>query len=434
MVDPDDHDTFLEALAPLTRHVEVASSDGSLEVPAPPRPHLHLTVDVALVDARRPGLAVGLRRRAVRRVVPRVPGRGARPGGRARRPGHGRRPPGGPHLGLGRRRAVPGPPRPPAPRHAARRHGDGGRGRPTSGSRRAPRRSRSPWPRSSPTTRTGSTSRCRSASTASRSRCPTCSRPLTRGDEFLVLPSGLYVALDRPEFARLHEVVARWPPQLRERDDGRVSVGTDRPRACGRSSPSWASSTRRPRRWVDRARRAARPHRDPPARPRRPRRPTLRPYQLEGFWWLAFLHEHGLGGILADDMGLGKTLQVLALVAARRVRGGAGPVPRGRPDQRGDRLAPAGGDPRARASGSGVVSRAHRRRRRHRRATHDLVVTHLHPAAASSATQFASRRWGGLVLDEAQQVKNHQGKTYAAARAVDAASGWPSPARRSRTG
>ena len=44
VVDPDDHDTFLEALAPLTRHVEVASSDGSLEVPTPPRPHLHLTV------------------------------------------------------------------------------------------------------------------------------------------------------------------------------------------------------------------------------------------------------------------------------------------------------------------------------------------------------------------------------------------------------
>ena len=41
----------------------------------------------------------------------------------------------------------------------------------------------------------------------------------------------------------------------------------------------------------------------------------LRPYQLEGFRWLAFLHRHGLGGILADDMGLGKTAQTLALFA-----------------------------------------------------------------------------------------------------------------------
>ncbi len=40
----------------------------------------------------------------------------------------------------------------------------------------------------------------------------------------------------------------------------------------------------------------------------------LRPYQLQGFNWLMFLQEYGLGGILADDMGLGKTLQALALL------------------------------------------------------------------------------------------------------------------------
>ena len=41
---------------------------------------------------------------------------------------------------------------------------------------------------------------------------------------------------------------------------------------------------------------------------------TLRPYQLEGYRWLDFLRQAGLGGILADDMGLGKTVQVLAAV------------------------------------------------------------------------------------------------------------------------
>ncbi len=40
---------------------------------------------------------------------------------------------------------------------------------------------------------------------------------------------------------------------------------------------------------------------------------VLRPYQQEGFAWLAFLWRHELGGVLADDMGLGKTLQCLAL-------------------------------------------------------------------------------------------------------------------------
>ena len=41
---------------------------------------------------------------------------------------------------------------------------------------------------------------------------------------------------------------------------------------------------------------------------------TLRPYQKQGFNWLAFLHRFGLNGILADDMGLGKTLQTLAIL------------------------------------------------------------------------------------------------------------------------
>lgn len=38
----------------------------------------------------------------------------------------------------------------------------------------------------------------------------------------------------------------------------------------------------------------------------------LRPYQKEGFEYLSFLSNLGLGGILADDMGLGKTIQALA--------------------------------------------------------------------------------------------------------------------------
>ncbi len=41
-------------------------------------------------------------------------------------------------------------------------------------------------------------------------------------------------------------------------------------------------------------------------------RAQLRPYQVEGFQFLAYLSRNGFGGILADDMGLGKTLQTLA--------------------------------------------------------------------------------------------------------------------------
>ncbi len=42
---------------------------------------------------------------------------------------------------------------------------------------------------------------------------------------------------------------------------------------------------------------------------------TLRPYQEEGFHFLAYLTTNQFGGVLADDMGLGKTLQALTWLA-----------------------------------------------------------------------------------------------------------------------
>jgi superfamily II DNA or RNA helicase len=52
---------------------------------------------------------------------------------------------------------------------------------------------------------------------------------------------------------------------------------------------------------------------------------TLRPYQQEGFSWLAGLWDAGLGGCLADDMGLGKTVQTIALLL--HIRGWLRPEP-----------------------------------------------------------------------------------------------------------
>ena len=43
---------------------------------------------------------------------------------------------------------------------------------------------------------------------------------------------------------------------------------------------------------------------------------TLREYQKEGYYWLAFLYQHRFGACLADDMGLGKTVQAIALLGA----------------------------------------------------------------------------------------------------------------------
>ncbi|MFA8450179.1 MAG: DEAD/DEAH box helicase [Bacteroidales bacterium] len=47
----------------------------------------------------------------------------------------------------------------------------------------------------------------------------------------------------------------------------------------------------------------------------------LRPYQQEGFKWLARLSKANIGACLADDMGLGKTIQTLALLLKKANEG-----------------------------------------------------------------------------------------------------------------
>jgi len=45
---------------------------------------------------------------------------------------------------------------------------------------------------------------------------------------------------------------------------------------------------------------------------------TLRPYQVRGLSWLAYLESIGMNPCLADDMGLGKTMQIISLLLARK--------------------------------------------------------------------------------------------------------------------
>ena len=48
---------------------------------------------------------------------------------------------------------------------------------------------------------------------------------------------------------------------------------------------------------------------------------TLRPYQVKGFKWLMHNLKHGLGAVIADDMGLGKTVQVLSALLKLKEEG-----------------------------------------------------------------------------------------------------------------
>ena len=164
-------------------------------------------------------------------------------------------------------------------------------------------------------------------------------------------------------------------------------------------------------------------------------RATLRPYQLEGYRWLDFLRQAGLGGVLADDMGLGKTVQVLAavqrLIEQREETQGSEPTGSGDPGE------PEGTGPVLVIAPTSVVGswveqaerfcpglrvRAVRRTAAKREETlaqivegSDVVVT-SYTIARLCEEEFIAQDWAWVVCDEAQFVKNHTSATYKAVR------------------
>jgi superfamily II DNA or RNA helicase len=143
----------------------------------------------------------------------------------------------------------------------------------------------------------------------------------------------------------------------------------------------------------------------------------LRPYQREGFGWLATLWNLELGGILADDMGLGKTLQALALVCHTREHDpGLGPFLVVAPTS----VVPGWVGEAARFAPGLTVSAvadtlAKSRRTIGELAEADIVVT-TYTLLRLDADAYQSVPWAGVILDEAQYVKNHQALTYKCVR------------------
>ncbi len=157
----------------------------------------------------------------------------------------------------------------------------------------------------------------------------------------------------------------------------------------------------------------------PEAKPPSGLKTELRPYQLEGLSWLQFLAEHNFGGILADDMGLGKTVQLLAHILSEKEEGRLKEpylvvcpttvLPNWQAETA--RFAPQlkvvtfhGPDRYGRVS---AMKKA------------DIVLT-TYPLLSRDSDQIQRIKYHGVVLDEAQAIKNHNTAMARAARGLKA--------------
>ena len=240
---------------------------------------------------------------------------------------------------------------------------------------------------------------------------------LTKGMDRVILRNGRHVRIDRPEFARLAAMVEA-AAELRDQPDGGMRVG-HRDLGLWDELAEVGLVDQQAAQWVHAAQALRTLDTLPDVEPVG-LKAELRTYQQEGFRWLAYLWQSGLGGILADDMGLGKTVQTLALVAHARDRGAA-PFLVVAPTSvvsmwaaEAAQFTP-GLDVRMVEESSGrrgcSIASVH--------AGADVVVT-SYTLFRLEASDYVAQEWGGLVLDEAQTVKNHQGKTYQAVRRLEA--------------
>jgi superfamily II DNA or RNA helicase len=150
---------------------------------------------------------------------------------------------------------------------------------------------------------------------------------------------------------------------------------------------------------------------------------TLRPYQAEGFQFLAHLSAQGFGGVLADDMGLGKTVQTLAWLlhlAAQPRAADAGPfralvvcpksVTHGWLAET-ERFAPGLGIGAFFPGPGGAAARA---------AGQPRLLVANYTQLRLHAARFRAEAWDAVVLDEGQFIKNPGSQVAVAARSLRA--------------
>ena len=147
---------------------------------------------------------------------------------------------------------------------------------------------------------------------------------------------------------------------------------------------------------------------------------TLRPYQKQGYEWLAFLASYGLNGILADDMGLGKTAQTIALLTRMKEQSGPGAnlivTPTSLADNWKNEIA---------KFSPGLTCMIYRgspqRRDRLRRELEQVdIVLGTYATVRNDASLLREVQWRYVILDEAHFIKNSAAATTKAIKTIPA--------------
>jgi superfamily II DNA or RNA helicase len=243
---------------------------------------------------------------------------------------------------------------------------------------------------------------------------------LARDEDHLVLDTGVYLSLDHPELHRLRELIAE-ARALQDRPPTEDGLRINRHQADLWAELAALGTVReQSRRWSASVRALLDADLTPPPVPAGVHA-ELRPYQLAGYRWLATLHDHGLGGILADDMGLGKTLQVLSLVAHAVERGERRPFLVVAPTS----VVPAWAQEAARFTPALAVATVRRTQGKSGVPVADsaagaAVVVTSYSLFRLDVEAYEGVEWAGLVLDEAQTVKNHRARTHQLVRKLPA--------------
>ncbi|BAU94435.1 helicase [Corynebacterium suranareeae] len=243
---------------------------------------------------------------------------------------------------------------------------------------------------------------------------------LSQDQDTVLLDDGSYFSLDHPSFDALRGLLAEaqdleeWDAKSQRVHRNNAGLFEDLADLADEWVPDVALES-----WLATVRELANIKELPRAAIPTTLNATLRLYQEDGFRWLALLYDLGLGGILADDMGLGKTIQTLALIAHARDH------KKESTDSGFLVIAPSSvlsvwRDEAARFLphlSVEVLDKTAAKRKTDLPINADIVIT-SYTIARIDEELLASKQWSGIIVDEAQFIKNHTTRSFRAIRSI----------------